>query len=163
MRKAKINEVFRAGFIQLLAEYGFSILKEKKEDWGYVLEGKNTTTGIRVVYEFKEAHVKIMLYRLVDGKIVDNTIHALQSGEKISGFSLEHIVALLNPEDALSIVFPAENVVDEQDDLQNYLFELNTKLRKYAVSILLGDFSLFDELDIRVKQEYQNYYASHKR
>lgn len=162
MRKSKINEVFRNGFIQMLDEYGFSILNEKKEDWGYILEEKNTTTGIRVVYEFKEAHVKIMLYQLVDGKIVDNTIHAIQSGEKISGFSLEHIVAFLNPEEVQCIVFPAENVVDEQDDLQNYLFELNTKLRKYASSILLGDFSLFDELDTRVKQEYQNYYTSHK-
>jgi hypothetical protein len=162
VRNAKINEVFRIGFMHLLDEYGLSILKERKEDWGYILEGKNSTTGIRVVYEFKEAHVKIMLYRLVDGKIVDNTIYALQNDEKISGFSLEHIVALLNPKDAQSIVFPADNMVDEQDDLQNYLFELNTKIRKYAANILLGDFSLFDELDKQVKKEYQNYYTSHK-
>jgi len=119
MRKTTLNEVFINAFSYLADEYGFDILKEKNESWGYVLEGKNKTTGIRVTYEFKEAQAKVMLYRLIGGEIIDNTTQALLNGENINGFSLEHIIALLNPDEDQSIVYPAEAEVDEQDDRQN--------------------------------------------
>ena len=153
-----MNEVFVNAFSYLVDEYGFDILNGKNESWGYELEGKNTTTGIRVIYEYREAHAKVMLFRLIGEKIIDNTTRALQNGEKINGFSLEHIIALLNPDEDQSIVYPAEAEVDEQDDLLNYLVNINTKLIKYAANILEGDFSLFEKLDKSVRQKYQTYY-----
>lgn len=158
MKKIRIDEVFRSAFSYLIDEYQFSISKQKKEDWGYIFEGKNTTTGLRVVYEFREAYAKVMLYRLVDGEIVDNTIGALQSDEKINGFSLEHIIALLDHGKEQSIVYPSINGIDQQNDLLDYLSDLNCKLKKYAINILTGDFRLFDELDKKVKQEYKAHY-----
>jgi hypothetical protein len=104
-----------------------------------------------------------MLYRLIGGEIIENTTQAILNGEKINGFSLEHIIALLNPDEDQSIVYPAEAEVDEQDDLLNYLVNINTKLIKYAVNILEGDFSLFEKLDRSVRQKYQTYYTSQGR
>lgn len=158
MRKNILKNTFINAFNFLWDEFQFVVISDKKEDWGYTMEAKNAVAGVRITYEYREAYANIMIYKLINGQIVENTTKAILSNEKINGFSVDRVIAMLNPDDLQKPYYPKQAEVNEECDLYNYLSEVASKTRKYAKDILAGDFSIFDKLDSKVKEEYHNYY-----
>lgn len=158
--KNKLRYLFIQSFDFLWEDYKFAIISDKIEKWGYILEAKNTVTGIKFIYEYKEAFVNVIIYRLVDGELIENTTHAIINDEKINGFSLNRIISVINPSDLQKVYHPKKKEVDENNDLEIYLEQIAVQIRKYLPEILKGNFNLFCKLDKIVKEEYKSYYKN---
>lgn len=163
MNKKNLRKIFEESFSFLNSEYAFNTVVSKKEDWGYFFEAVNPTTGIEVKYEFKEAHIQVNIYKLVDGKIVKNIANAIKNNESISGFSLEWIIAFKNPEAQVKPAYEygkESEFYDDNNGLSNYVIFVAKKLKEYASEMLQGDFSVFGKLDEMVKKQYKEYYEN---
>ncbi len=165
MRKKKLEQVFEQTFDFLKNEYGFNTILSEREDWGYYFTAINSTTGIEIQYEFKEAFIQIVIYRLIDGKIVKNITNAIKNNEPITGFSLEWILALKNAEAQIKPAYEygiESKYYEKENGLKNYASIVAERLKEYASDILKGDFSVFSTLDIMVKENYKSYYQNKK-
>lgn len=157
MKKKELEIIFEETFGFLLTDYNFCISFSKQEGWGYHLIATNSTTGIEIEYEFKEAFIQIYLYKLVDGKIVKNVSSAIKNDEPIMGFGLGWIIQLVNPTDKIRPAYEYKeepSFYDNKNGLRNYASFIASKLKRYASDILKGDFSLFGDLDTLVKENY---------
>ena len=166
MKKKESEQIFEETFDFLKNEYGFNTVLSKREDLGYYFTAINSTTGIEINYEFKEAFIQIVIYRLIDGKIVKNITNAIKSNEPITGFSLEWILALRNPEAQIKPAYEygiESPFYEKENGLKNYLSIVMERLKDYASDILEGDFSVFSTLDIMVKENYESYYQNQKQ
>ena len=59
-------------FSFLESEYNFRLSRCDKEDWGYELIYMSDSTGVKITYEYREAYIFIMLYKLIDGDLKEN-------------------------------------------------------------------------------------------
>jgi hypothetical protein len=161
MRKDTLKKLFEELFSFLTDDFNFKIIKSRDEDWGYSYLAVNDTTGIEINYEFTQAYVNIMVYKLIDGEIIKNTVQAIKNEDLINGFSLDLIVEVRNPKD---LIKPAYQYGMESDfykpkvGLKNYISLFAENLKKYAFDILNGDFSIFTQLDEIMKKKYKDYY-----
>lgn len=165
MKKKELEQVFEKAFEFLKNEYDFNTLLSKREDWGYYFTAVNSTTGIEIKYEFKEAFIQIVIYRLIDGEIIKNITNAIKNNELITGFSLEWILALKNPEAQIKPAYEygiESEFYEKEIGLKNYALIVAERLKEYASDILKGDFSVFSTLDIMVKENYKSYYQNKK-
>ncbi len=144
------NEFFTTcekAFAGLPAQYGFSEAEPIKRQfkWEWIL--KNTTTGIRVIYEVRELYVWILICQLVNDKIERRT-GEMRSDTSISCFNLEDILSLRKKDD-LSCFYDVVNVANYNllDILQQYVLDLE----EYGDDVLQGDFDVFRSLDVIVK------------
>jgi len=163
MKKINLSDTFYNSFNFLWNEFGFKINNDKKEEWGYRLDAKNDTTGIRIEYEYREAFISITLYKLVNGEIAENTTQAILNNSEINGFSLDWILVLKNPEAQIRPAYEygkESEFYDDNNGLSNYAVFVAKKLKKYATEMLQGDFSAFSKLDEMVKKQYKEYYAN---
>lgn len=159
MSKKKLVEKFKNKLYFLVDEFKFDFDKEENTEWGCRLVGKNKTTGIHIVYEYKEAYVKVLFFQLENNQIIDNINKAIRSNEKILGFSLEHIISFKNPSESINIMYPSKYDTSINNDLDIFLNDLEHKIINYSSEILLGDFSLFDQLEIEIRKKYKDYYS----
>jgi hypothetical protein len=161
MKKKTLSVTFEEVFDFLKKDFNFYTISSKDEDWGYSYEGKNKTTGIKITYEFTEAYINIMLYKLVDNEIVENTVSAIKGNKQINGFSLDLFVQVRNPD---SIIKPAyEYGVNSEYylpdvGLKNYAMLYANNLKQHATDVLNGDFSMFPQIEKIVKNKYKDYY-----
>ena len=135
MNRVIFENIFETAFDFLKNEFGFQILTSCKEDWGYHLIAKNSTTGVEVIYEFREALVQVIIYKLANGKIMKNMTRAIKSGEPISGFSLEWILALRNPEAQIKPAYKYginSEFYEQNIGLKNYIDLVVSRLKEYA-------------------------------
>jgi hypothetical protein len=161
----ELEQVFEETFDFLKNEYGFNALLSKREDWGYYFTAINSTTGIEIKYEFREAFIQIVVYRLIDGEIVKNITNAIKNNEPITGFSLEWILALKNPEAQIRPAYEygiKSGFYEKESGLKNYASIVAERLKEYASDILKGDFSVFSILDRMVKENYKSHYQNKK-
>lgn len=162
MTEKHLLEKFVSSFYFLKEEYNIDIYLERNTHYGCVIEGKNNTTGIRIVYEYKEAFIKVVLFQLVENEIVDNISSAIRTNDRILGYSLEHIILFLNPLEDISINYPSEKEENIENSLDIYLQDTEFKIKKYASKILMGDFSLFPKMEVEVRRKYNEYYSIRK-
>jgi hypothetical protein len=164
--------MFKEAFSFLYDEFGFSVLSSKQEKWGYYLSASNSTTGLKIENEFREAYIHVTLYKLIDGKIVENariienTQNAAFYERPMTGFGLGWILSFRNPEVQIKPMYdyPPESIFhDEQNGQWNYILFVASRLKEYASDILQGDFSIFPELDVFVKAEYAKYFEERKQ
>ena len=148
--KKKLSATFDEVFGFLNREYHFEPISVKDENWGYLYLGKNTTTGIEITFEIREGYIKIKLYKLVNGDIIENTVTAIKEEKDINGFSLDQILQLKSP-DALTETTYAYNTKPDvfvpDDGLKNYAMLFAYNLNKYAGDVLSGDFVVFEQLE----------------
>jgi len=165
MSKKVLRETFLEAFDFLWNEFGFVVINDTEDNWGYLLEAKTEIAGIRIEYEYREASVLVTLYKLINGKIVENTAQAILNNWEINGFSLDWILALRNPEAQTKPAYEygVDSVFYEKDNgLKNYIRVVADRLKEYASDILQGDFSVFGILDAMVRDYYKNYYNKRK-
>jgi len=152
MKKRELDNLFIEAFDFLFTEYSFKNISSKLESWGYKLIAANSTTGIEIKCEFREAFIVVVVYRLIDGKIINNIDRAVRSNEPMAGFGLEWIIKLKNPE------LQIKSAYDYEINLNDYALMVAGRLKEYASDILNGDFSMFGTLDAMVKESYKDYY-----
>ena len=143
--------MFREAFNYLFTDYDFSVISNANENWGYSLVAANLTTGIEIICEYREAFIQVILFRLVDGEIVNNINSAIKNNDPILGHGLGWIIKLRNPEAQIKSAYEYET------NISNYTTMVAEKLKAYASDVLSGDFSIFSDLDTIVKENYKKY------
>lgn len=159
MNKKNFYTIAKEKFKFLESEYGFKLSKHKRHDWGYELIYLNNTTGVKVIYEYGEAYIFIMLYKLNNGKLPEMPIQ-IDNSTILYGYGLDDLILHRNPN---AIIKPAyeygEQSVyyDKEMGLSLYISAFAKNLEEYAIDILKGDFAIFPELDKIVKQRVRQY------
>lgn len=153
----KIKSIFQEEFKFLISKYNFYIQSEYQDKNNYEIIYINSTTGVHILYEYKESYIFITLYRLEKGILIKNPLN-IKKNSILFGYGLDDIIYLLNPD---AIIKPSYKY-DESSVFFNqkigfrlYLHCFADNLNKYANNILLGDFSIFKELDQIVKNRLQ--------
>lgn len=148
------DQVVKKAFEYLVNDYGFSLAKSRKVAGGYEILFTNKTTGVLIEYEFREAYVFVMVYRLVNGIFVANP-RPIKSDTVMNGFSLDDILALRNPDAMMKPAYEygtESEFYNQASGLGLYVRKFAENLRNYASEMLGGDFQLFDKLEEIVKQ-----------
>lgn len=152
-------DMFKSTFQFLIEDYHFGIISQSDEEWGHKMVLKNATTGVEIIYEVREAYINIMLYRLLNGEIRENTSSAIRNNETINGFNLDYIVNIRNPNDLIRPAYEYgeySEFHEENYGLYKYISKFSDNIKKHAEDILNGDFDLFNQLDKVVKESYGN-------
>jgi hypothetical protein len=159
MASKDFDVIAKEQFKFLESDFGFQLSKNDKEDWGYELIFLNTTTGVRITYEFREAYIFIMLYKLVDGSLMENP-RSIQENTLLHGHGLDDIVSIRNPQ---ALIKPAyqygkeSEYYDKKKGLTLYVTAFANNLKEYALDVLGGDFKIFDEANRVVKERIKRY------
>lgn len=138
----------------LESEYGLRLSKCEKEDWGYELTYLNDKTGVKITYEYREAFVFIMLYRLIEGQLKENP-RSIGDDTILLGYGLDDLISLRNPQ---ALIKPAyeygeeSEYYDKEKGLSLYVTAFADNLKTFAKDILSGDFKVFPDLDKIVKK-----------
>ena len=162
MNKKELDCLFKEVFNFLIIDYNFSVQSSKKDNFGYKLIMVNSTTGVEVKYEFREADIHIVLYRLTSGRIVNNINEALITNEPMEGFGLGWIINFKNSDAQIKPAYEysiASSYYDKSSGLKNYAKFVAGRLKEFADDILRGDFSIFSDLDYVVKENYKRHMA----
>lgn len=146
-------------FSFLESEYNFRLSKCEKEDWGYELIYLNNTTGVKITYEYREAYIFIMLYKLIDGNLKENPRN-IEDSTILYGYSLDDMIILRNPDDLIKPTYEYDEqskYFKENDGLSLYADAFSDNLKTYAKDVLNGDFTVFPDLDRIVKERVKKY------
>jgi len=159
MASKDFNLIAMKQFKFLEFDYGFQLVKSVKEDWGYELIYLNNTTGVKIIYEFREAYIFIILYKLVDGKLIENP-KSIDENTVLYGFGLDDIIGLRFPQ---ALIKPAyqygeeSKYYDKKKGLTLYVTAFSDNLKEYASDVLEGDFKIFHETQKIVKDRINKY------
>lgn len=159
MEKRTFDVIAKEEFMFLESGYGFLLTECKKKDWGYELIYTNATTGIKVSYEYQQAYIYIVLYRLVDGKMIENS-KSTEKEVSLFGCGLDDIISL---RDSSALIKPAyeygeeSEYYDKKNGLTLFTSAFANNLRKYAADVLSGDFKIFEEVEKIVIERLNSY------
>jgi hypothetical protein len=154
MAQNTFDQIAKEQFAFLLSDYAFELAKCKEENWGYSLVYLNRSTGVEIVYEYREAYVFITLYRLVGRRLVRNPLNIADDAE-IHGFALDDIIGLRNPSARMKPAYEygeGSEYYDRETGMTLYVSRFAENLRKHAHDVLSGDFRVFSQLDRIVRE-----------
>lgn len=149
----EIKSIFKEEFEFLIKEFKFHIIKEVQDKFCYEIIYLNRTTGVKILYEYRESYIFIMLYRLENGKLVLNPL-IIDINSILYGYSLDDIVNLYNPADLIkpSYEYREESIFfDKKVGFRLYVRQFAKNLKIYSKDVLLGNFSIFENLEMTVK------------
>lgn len=151
------DEIVKERFAFLEDDFGCEMICSKLKSWGYDIQYKNKTTGISIVYEFRENYIFIYLHKLIDEKI-EKIPRLINDYTKLSGFSLDDIVNLKNPTDLMKpgYAYGEKSKYDGEKGWELYISKFADNLKRYGKDILKGDFSIFPKLDTIVKERVRS-------
>lgn len=159
MANKDFDVITKEQFKFLESNFGFRLSKCDKEDWGYELIYLNKTTGVKITYEFREAYIFIMLYKLVNGNLQENP-RSIQEDTILYSYGLDDIISLRNSQ---ALIKPAyqygeeSEYYDKEKGLMLYVSAFAHNLKEYAADVLSGDFQIFNEVDRVVKERANKY------
>ncbi|UOG32738.1 hypothetical protein [Leptospira noguchii] len=154
MKRPSFDVLIKKYFKFLELDYKFHFVKSKKESWGYEILYLNETTGVKIVYEYREAYIFIFLYRLIDGKLIEDPGEIVQN-TKLNSFSLGDIVNIRNPSALLKATYEyPENskYFNKEKGWEMYVSDFAENLKNYANDVLNGNFEIFVKVDPIVKE-----------
>lgn len=157
-RRLKLRNQFFNAFSFLFEDVQFVFIRDKLDGLVYKFEAKNSVAGIVISFDYMDLYVNVTIYKLLNGKIVDNSRDVFINHEEFNGFCINHIV-LFAKSDELNKVYSmiSRDLINSDVDFQNYLVEIAAVTEKFCKSILTGDFSSFGELDAFVKRRIINF------
>lgn len=151
------DNIVKEEFDFLVAEFRFRLKKCEEITGGFDILFLSDKCGVRIVYEFREAYIFIMLHKLQNGKFIDNP-RPITAESVITGFSLDDILSIRAPG---AIVKPAyeygsdSEFYDKERGLTTYVARFARNLKEHASDVLMGDFKIFDALEPIVKKRAQ--------
>ncbi len=140
------------GFLE--SQYGYRLAACDKENWGCKLIYLSNVTGVEVVFEYREACVFVMLYKLVEGTLQKNSRN-IDGNTVLHGYSLDDLVSIRSPQNSMKPTYryDEQSIYFEKDvGFGQYVAAFAENLRCYAKDVLCGDFEIFLELDRVVKE-----------
>jgi hypothetical protein len=140
-------------FYFLQEEYGFKPVSIDIDKEFCVIKMQNNSTGIALHYARRESNIFVYLYRLINGKMVED-ITPVSSDRPLNSIELQYIIQLREGENYIAKVQKqsSRSVVD-------LVQESADDLKKYAADVLTGNFEVFNEVDSVAKKrrlEWQN-------
>jgi hypothetical protein len=153
MKALTFDDIAKENFNFLISDYDFKLIKSHKENSGYKLIYLNSFTGVKITYEYREAYIFIMLYKLINRKMIENPIDIMKDSI-LYGYGLDDIINLKNPSDLIKPSYQYNSESDYHDSCKGLTLYVSTfanNLKIYASDILDGDFKIFKELDTIVK------------
>lgn len=139
----KCRELFR--FLE--KEYACSVVAVEN-DCGVFITYLNKTTGVRISLEPREGGIFVLLAQLINGKLPPYPIF-IKPETKLQSFYLDDIISLKSSLQSHEQTAQNKN---SNNELTNKLYYYSTMLKKYASDILLGDFTIFPQLERIVKK-----------
>ena len=162
MNRKNFDQIVLEQFNFLINDYGFKLVKKREENWGYDIVFLSATTGVRIIYEIREAYIFIKLYRLVNGELVENPCPIIENSV-LNVFSLGDIVTIRNPDATMKPAYQYgvdSEFYDEENGLTLYVSKFADNLKNYAEDVLTGNFGIFTELDTIVKERAKTIHLS---
>jgi hypothetical protein len=124
----------------LIKEFMFKEPKFNVDSFGYYLEYRNATTGIKIEYETREQYINVNLYRLIAGEFPQFEIDK----ECDNGFSVDDVATLRVNNCIVSQAQSINNLTNKQ--VEQILDGYRIVLSESAKDIMNGDFSIFSDL-----------------
>ena len=56
----------------------------------------NKVTGVKIRYEYREGYIFIMLYKLVNGELIENPFN-IKSDTRLYGYGLDDLTRIIQP------------------------------------------------------------------
>lgn len=145
------SECVKTHFHFLETKYDCKLQSSNTEDWGGEVVYLNQTTGIKLLYEFSSAFIFVFIYRLVNGKMVDNPRPVTE----------DSIIYCFDFNDALpesEKMKPAyeydvsSDYFDDVNGISNYTRDFASRLETYGDDVLSGDFSILSKMERIIKE-----------
>ncbi len=158
MANKNFDFIAKESFLFLENDHYLNLSSCVEKNWGYELIYLNQTTAVKVSYEFQEAYIFIMLYKLVDGKLIYNPIE-INAQTELHGYSLDDLLLIKNPS---VIIKPAylygeeSTYYNKENGLELFVNAFANNLKEYAKDVLNGNFKIFEALEIVVKERAKN-------
>ena len=149
----KHKKMIRKHFSFLIDEYGFKEISVENDVWGVRVEFCNLTTGVRAGYWVRESGFRVELFRLVNREIQDNPID-INDDSVLNQFYLEMLLSIRDPDFINKQVQRHSEKMEDADAIK----EVATDLRNKAQDILLGDFTIFSDMENIVKDNARAYH-----
>lgn len=143
----------------LETEYGFKLIKSKKESLFQSILYMNTATAVELVFEYRESYLFVKLYQLVNGVFIDDPV-IIREDTVLHGYGLDDVILLRNPSALIGSTYQFPKESNYHDPLNGWSYYINdyaVNLNKYAFDILRGDFTIFPELEKVVKKRLAEY------
>lgn len=153
MNTQLIANKLRENFEFLKDEYGFKTVSDVIDKDFCTIKMQNDTTGVSLNYETREDDVIVYLYRLIEGKMIEDKI-PVSENIKLNSIELRFIIQFKKDDNSIS-TFQSQNSKSIDELIQNIVSDL----KKYADDILKGDFDVFNKVDAIAKRrrlEWQN-------
>lgn len=148
--KDKFEVLCKKIFKFLEKKFGCKLNSVERNSYGTYLSYKNATTGVEISFTPGDGDILIYLIKLVDGIIPSYPV-TITLKDSIYYFELNDIIFI--KESALQIQYPStDELMNNYGVLKGFLTQQAEYLKKYALDILKGDFSLFPELEKIVKK-----------
>jgi hypothetical protein len=147
--KALLNDKFNF----LKHEYGCELISCIDDPDFYKLTFKNATTGVTIIYEYRDANVFIYLHRLVNGQIIEDKT-PISKDTQLNSIELSYIVQYRDAEKLNKPIYDLS--VTSFEDMVS---KLANNLRNFASDVLNGQFDVFLEINEIAKKrrlEWQN-------
>ena len=148
----KYKELIRKHFSFLIDDYGFKEISIKNDVWGVRVEFCNLTTGIRAGYWVREGGFRVQLFRLVNGEIQENPLD-INDDSVLNQYDLSMLLSNRDPDFTKKAIQKQSETIEDVDAIK----EVATDLRIKAQDILLGDFTIFSEIEKIVKDNVRGY------
>jgi hypothetical protein len=137
----------------LKTDYEFEPVSTIDDPDFYKVILKNSTTGIAIIYEYRDANVFIYLYKLINGQIIEDKLPIVER-EPLNSIELSYIVQYRDSE---KLTVPLYD--DSSTSFEDLITKLASNLRMFADDVLRGDFSIYLKVDKLAKKrrlEWQN-------
>ena len=154
MQTESFEQIVKNEFGFLESDFGFTLSESKKEGWGYKMIYRNNTTGVKIIHEYRESYIFILLYQLVNGKLIEDP-RDIKEDTVLHSYGLDDIVNLRDPSALINPTYdyPDDSKFhDKEKGMSTYVSAFARNLKTYAEDVLSGDFTIFPELDKIVKE-----------
>jgi hypothetical protein len=144
-----INDIIRDKFDFLVREFDFKIQKVENLSGGSEFIYLNKMCGVQITYEFREAYLFVTIFKLQQGRLIDNPRPFLLQS-KATGVSLDDVIAIKHPGSRMKPVYEYgknSEFYDEKLGLNRYIAHFAKNLREYGSELLRGDFRIFENIE----------------
>ncbi len=148
MNQSSFYATCRSAFAQIASRFRFEITKRKTSLGISGCDLLNDTTAIRITYEHREYRIFVQICQLVNHSIVLNP-GEIRPESQLHCFDIEDLLALRKPGyQVQSLDLSNWSSYDPQTAIASYARDLET----FGADILMGDFTVLEELAILVKE-----------
>lgn len=148
IEREHFREACKTSFAFLRTDYGFHLVEEKADTWGFKLLLKNDNVGIVLTFEFRDYYLFVKLCKLQRGEFPSDP-GEIRPETELESYDLDDVVSIRSKESLIPTY--KSNTKLDRELFEEVVGKQAANLRTFAADILRADFSLFPELEKLVK------------